>query len=71
VQEPGEPKLIKGWLGWAAVGQGVVVYARTRKEALLRYNTRVVAAKPSADKIIEDVHDLDATDAPVRSDELP
>ena len=31
------PKVIKGWLGWAVVGNDGMVYARTRAEALDRW----------------------------------
>ena len=31
------PKVIKGWLGWAVIGNDGMVYARTRAEALHRW----------------------------------
>jgi hypothetical protein len=34
---PEEPRVVKGWLGWAVVGEDHVVYAKTREEALRRY----------------------------------
>jgi len=43
-----EPKVVKGWMGWAAVGGGVMVYAKTRKEALRRY-WAAMGDEPSAD----------------------
>lgn len=33
----GEPKLVKGMLGWAAIGDGLIVYAKTKAEAHRRY----------------------------------
>jgi len=45
---------VKGLLGWAAIGDGFMVYAKTRKEALLRYEAAVASANQPAS--IEDVH---------------
>ena len=43
-----EPKLVKVWIGWAAVGDGWAVYARTRTEAvrLFQARAREYEAKP-------------------------
>ena len=49
-----EPKLIKGLLGWAAIGDGFMVYAKTRKEALRRYEAAVASSDQPAST--EDVH---------------
>ena len=49
-----EPKLVKGQLGWAAIGDGFMVYAKTRKEALRRYEAAVESSKQPAST--EDVH---------------
>jgi hypothetical protein len=32
-----EPKLVKVWVGWAAVGDGWAVYAPTMQEAINRF----------------------------------
>ena len=40
------PKVIKGWLGWAVIGGDVMVYARTRAEALRRWADRVGTTCP-------------------------
>ena len=41
-----EPKVIKGWLGWAVVGDGLIVYARTKAEALRRYSAKLAEFEP-------------------------
>jgi hypothetical protein len=33
----GEPKLVRGMLGWAAIGDGLIVYAKTKAEARRRF----------------------------------
>ena len=49
-----EPKLVKGQLGWAAIGDGFMVYAKTRKEALRRYEAAVGSSEQPAST--EDAH---------------
>lgn len=43
----GEPKLVKGMLGWAAIGDGLIVYAKTKAEAQRRYRTAQEAEAPN------------------------
>ena len=43
-----EPKLVKGWLGWAAIGYGLMVYAPTKAEALRRFRAATLAESPPA-----------------------
>jgi hypothetical protein len=33
-----QPKLVKVWVGWAAVGDGWAVYAPTMQEAIRRFH---------------------------------
>ncbi len=52
-----EPKVIKGWLGWAVADDELLVYASTRAEALRRYWSKV-GKQPQDDSLVtEDVAD--------------
>ena len=59
-----EPKVIKGWLGWAVVGDGLIVYARTKAEALRRYSAKLAEFEPPEQDgpVAEDV-DVGATES--------
>ena len=52
-----EPKVIKGWMGWAVVGDGCFVYAKTRAEALRRYQDKVPLSDAQAQPITEPIDD--------------
>lgn len=68
----GEPKLVKGMLGWAAIGDGLIVYAKTKAEAQRRFRAAQQAemTAPSA-KLTEPVTDDVAATLPISPCEEP
>lgn len=57
----GEPKMVRGQYGWAAIGDGVMVYARTRAEALRRFRAAFAGQTPP--ERIDDVRLEDVVDS--------
>jgi hypothetical protein len=56
-----EPKMVKGMLGWAAIGAGHMVYAKSRSEALRRWKAAVAAQQsinPGTSEIVAQVEEV-------------
>lgn len=58
----GDPKLVRGMLGWAAIGDGLIVYAKTKAEAERRFRAAQEAdsSEQSTDSTTDVTQDVES-----------